>query len=251
MPDFSLWQFAAIGIIFVWTGFVRSGLGFGGAALALPFMLLVYPQPIFFLPMIGLHLLFFAVLTTARRLGNVNWQFLKKALAVMIIPKMIGILGLLSLPGEWLSLLVFTITFIYSLTYIFDYSIKSHHRWVDAVLLMLGGYISGTSLIGAPLIVAVTMRYVVPTQLRDTLFILWIILVCIKMTAFVIAGVELHIAFSLWLLPLAGVGHYFGLKMHERLIGSSATEFRRILGVIMVGVTILGLWQSLGKLSSV
>jgi len=68
------------------------------------------------------------------------------------------------------------------------------------------------------------------------------------MSAFIVAGVELHIAFSLWLLPLAGVGHYFGLKMHERLIGSSATEFRRILGVLMIGVTVLGLWQSFGTL---
>ena len=92
------------------------------------------------------------------------------------------------------------------------------------------------------------MRYVVPAQLRDTLFVLWIILVSIKMSAFVAAGVELHFMFSVALLPLAGIGHYFGLKMHEHLIGSSATEFRRILGVIMVGVTIIGLWQSLAKL---
>jgi uncharacterized membrane protein YfcA len=250
MPDFSLWQYIAIGTVFIWTGFVRSGLGFGGAALALPFMLLIYPKPLFFLPIIGLHLLFFATLTTGRRLGNVNWRFLKNALAVMIVPKMVGILGLLNLPGEWLSLLVFIITFIYALTYVFDYSIQSQRRWVDAILLMLGGYISGTSLIGAPLIVAVTMRYVAPTQLRDTLFALWIILVCIKLIALMIAGVELNMAFSLWLLPLAGIGHYFGLKAHETLIGRGAVEFRRILGVLMIGVTTLGLWQSLEKLFS-
>jgi uncharacterized membrane protein YfcA len=34
-----------IGLIFVWTGFVRTGLGFGGAALGLPLMLLVGGSP--------------------------------------------------------------------------------------------------------------------------------------------------------------------------------------------------------------
>jgi hypothetical protein len=44
--EFTTTQLAFTLMIFVWSGFVRSGLGFGGAALALPLMLLVYDQPI-------------------------------------------------------------------------------------------------------------------------------------------------------------------------------------------------------------
>ena len=47
MPDFSLVQLAFIIIIFVWSGFVRSGLGFGGAIFTLPFLLLVHNDPLF------------------------------------------------------------------------------------------------------------------------------------------------------------------------------------------------------------
>jgi hypothetical protein len=35
MPDFSVLQLLLIGLLFVWTGFVRTGLGFGGAVLSL------------------------------------------------------------------------------------------------------------------------------------------------------------------------------------------------------------------------
>ena len=41
-PGFNEWQLLATALIFIWSGFVRSGLGFGGAALGLPFLLLVY-----------------------------------------------------------------------------------------------------------------------------------------------------------------------------------------------------------------
>ena len=54
LPDMSPGQLVATALIFIWSGFVRSGLGFGGAALALPFMLLVYGQPVFWLPVIGI-----------------------------------------------------------------------------------------------------------------------------------------------------------------------------------------------------
>ena len=41
-PDFSLLQLLLIGLLFVWTGFVRTGLGFGGAALGLPPLLFIH-----------------------------------------------------------------------------------------------------------------------------------------------------------------------------------------------------------------
>ena len=39
MQDLLWYQYALIGLIFCWSGFVRSSLGFGGAVLALPFLL--------------------------------------------------------------------------------------------------------------------------------------------------------------------------------------------------------------------
>ena len=61
--QFSQSQILLTLLIFVWSGFVRSGLGFGGAALGLPLMLFVDDQPLFWLPVIGTHLLIFTGLT--------------------------------------------------------------------------------------------------------------------------------------------------------------------------------------------
>lgn len=48
--DFSLYQILSIALVFVWTGFVRTGLGFGGAALGLPLMLFIHNNPVLWLP---------------------------------------------------------------------------------------------------------------------------------------------------------------------------------------------------------
>ncbi|MGO1601173.1 MAG: sulfite exporter TauE/SafE family protein, partial [Halomonas sp.] len=50
MTDLLWYQYAIIGLIFAWSGFVRTSLGFGGAVLALPFLLLVTNEPLVFLP---------------------------------------------------------------------------------------------------------------------------------------------------------------------------------------------------------
>lgn len=63
MPDLELYQYVLITLIFIWSGFVRSGLGFGGSVLSLPFMLLIDDRPLVYLPIISVHLLFFAGLT--------------------------------------------------------------------------------------------------------------------------------------------------------------------------------------------
>lgn len=70
---------------------------------------------------------------------------------------------------------------------------------------------AGTSLTGAPLMVAVFMRHVARAQLRDTLFVLWFLLVSIKMATFVALSVELHVGTALALIPVAAVGHVLGL----------------------------------------
>ena len=49
-----------ISLIFIWIGFVRTGLGFGGAVLGLPLLMLVGGSPIDWLPINGIHLFFFS-----------------------------------------------------------------------------------------------------------------------------------------------------------------------------------------------
>ena len=60
MENLELWQYVAIALLFIWGGFVRSALGFGGAVLTLPFLLLVHNEPLVFLPIIAIHLMFFS-----------------------------------------------------------------------------------------------------------------------------------------------------------------------------------------------
>ena len=66
MSDLLPYQYGLIALLFVWGGFVRSGLGFGGAVLALPFLLLILNQPLVFLPIIAIHLLLFSSLTVVQ-----------------------------------------------------------------------------------------------------------------------------------------------------------------------------------------
>jgi len=88
VEDLDWYQYAAVGLIFVWSGFVRSGLGFGGAVLALPFLLLIINDPLIFLPLIAMHLIFFSTLImlqsvrgrTADQVGTINWDYLKRCL---------------------------------------------------------------------------------------------------------------------------------------------------------------------------
>lgn len=109
MIDLALYQYMLIGIVFIWSGIVRSGLGFGGAVLALPFLLLIDNQPLVYLPIIAVHLLIFSSLTVyqnnrkAKRSqteSTVAWRFLGKTLVIMLIPKLIGVFGLITLPNH-------------------------------------------------------------------------------------------------------------------------------------------------------
>ncbi len=238
---FSSGQLIAITLIFIWTGFVRSGIGFGGAALGLPLLLLVDDKPLIFLPIIGTHLLFFTSITLASRIKNVNWSVVSSVMFVIIIPKIAGLIGLFSFPSIWVVIAVFCITLFYGITWVLDYKIKSNSKVVDTLLLILGGYVSGTSLIGAPLIAAVVAKKVSRIQLRETLFVLWIILVTFKMGAFVVYDVELQWQFSLILLPFVAIGHVIGLKAHDYLLQTESTTFHRYLGLSLIVVSSAGL----------
>jgi len=254
MTDLTPYQLALIAIVFIWSGFVRSGLGFGGAVLSLPFLLLIDNEPLVFLPIISVQLLFFSStiwlqnLIKQRRHGSaavstIDWVYLKKALAIMIVPKLIGVLGLLTLPSALMSKIIFSIVAAYAISYIINRPFQSSNRALDIGLLALGGYISGTSLIGAPLIMVVFAKHVEKHKLRDTLFVLWFILVSIKMTAFLIAGIDLQLIHHLWLLPCAAIGHFLGLRFHHYLVNADQKIFFRVLGSVLLAISIVGLWQ--------
>lgn len=240
--DFSLDQTLIIALLFVWAGFVRTGLGFGGAALGLPLMLFVHNDPRLWLPIIGTHLLFFSGLTLRTRMHNVDWGYLRRSSVYIIPPAIIGVFGLVSLPILWLNVFIYSITLFYGLTWLFNRAIESRRKWADKLLLVLGGYVAGTSLTGAPLMVAVYMRNVSKDQLRDTLFVLWFILVSIKMTTFIVLSVDLHFPAALTLIPIAAVGHMLGLKAHNAIMRNDLL-FKRWVGGGLVLVSALGLWH--------
>jgi uncharacterized membrane protein YfcA len=204
------------------------------------------------------HLLFFASISLLqkqrqlrrlRRAGgnpraHVDWRYLRSALGVMIVPKLIGVLGLITLPAAVMSAIIFTIVALYAVSYILDKPFRSNSPTVDALFLMVGAYFSGTSLIGGPLLIAVFASHVAKEQLRDTLFALWIILVSIKMAAFIYADIDLQWRYHLWLLPCAGIGHFIGLRLHDKLLLAESAQFYRLLGSVLLLVSLLGLLHS-------
>ncbi len=241
--EFNIIQLVLTALIFVWSGFVRSGLGFGGAALGLPLMLLVYDQPIFWLPVIGAHLLFFSALTLRTRFRDVGWKYLLQS-SLLIVPAAIaGVFGLINLPNKVMVILIYSITLFYAFMWLFSWRIHSSNRWVDRMLLIMGGYIAGTSLTGAPLIVAVFMRNVASKQLRNTLLVLWFILVSIKMSTFTLLDVPLQLETALMLLPVAAIGHVIGIKMHDKILENDII-FKKFIGSVLVIICLLGFYRT-------
>jgi len=128
MAGLEWYQYALIALVFVWSGFVRSGLGFGGAVLSLPFLLLIHNAPLAYLPLIAVHLLVFSSLAVwqnqkrtqrenqqsgEQHEGTVDWRYLKYSLAVMIVPKLIGVFGLITLPNTIMSAIIFSIVAVW------------------------------------------------------------------------------------------------------------------------------------------
>ena len=233
-------QLLLIGLLFIWAGFVRSGLGFGGAALGLPLMLFINDQPLFWLPMIGTHLLFFSGITLSKRLHDVDWQYLTRSIVYVLPAALIGVFGLLSLPNNWLVLFIYSVTLYYALTWLTSWEIRSNNNWMDRMLLLCGGYVAGVSLSGAPIMVAVFMRNVAQRQLRNTLFVLWFVLVSIKMTTFAVLNVDMHFFAALALIPVAAIGHWLGLRMHDRILQNDKV-FRRVIGAVLMLISLIGL----------
>lgn len=257
MSELQDYQYVLIALIFVWSGFVRSGLGFGGAVMSLPFLLLIDNRPLVYLPIIAVHLLFFSSITVWQNYqkhrkekiagsnahldgGTIDWPYLKKSMKVMIVPKLIGVAGLLTIPASVMTGIIFSIVSVYAVTYILNKPFKSNSPLLDKIFLMLGAYISGTSLIGAPLIISVFGTHVAKHQLRDTLFVLWFILVVIKMVAYLIAGIDFQLIHHLWLLPCATIGHVIGLRFHQKIVDGDPKVFYRVLGISLLSVSLMG-----------
>jgi hypothetical protein len=237
-------ELVIISCIFIWIGFVRTGLGFGGAVLGLPLLMLVGGSPIDWLPIIGIHLIFFSGIALAKSLKTVDWGYLKKSLPWILPAKIIGVIGLINLPPTVMTVIVYSIVAFYALTWIMNFQIASREGWVTRLLLVLGGYISGTSLNGAPLLVAVYMQNIEIKKLRNTLFVLWFLLVSIKMSAFLVVDVYINWQFSLMLIPIAGLGHFVGLKVHDQIIEND-TKFKRWMGSVLIVICIIGLSKAL------
>lgn len=136
-------------------------------------MLFVHDQPLYWLPMIGIHLLFFSGLTLRTRLHDVDWAYLKQASLYVIPGSLIGVFGLISLPNQWLVIFIYSITLFYAVMWLLNIKLHSNKTWLDRFLLLTGGYVAGISLSGAPLMVAVFMRNIAAKQLRNTMFVLW------------------------------------------------------------------------------
>ena len=253
MESLAWYQYAAIGLIFVWSGFVRSGLGFGGAVLALPFLLLIVNDPLVFLPLIAAHLIFFSTLIMiqsikkqgATQSNTINWRYLRRSMGIMIVPKIAGVIGLLTLPPVIMSTIIFLIVIAYAIGYIINRPIQIKTKFQEYGFLGLGAYVSGTSLTGAPLIVPVVASHVEKHELRNTLFVLWWILTLIKLASFVVAEIDLQLVHHLWLLPCAFVGHLLGNRMHNYLIEQETPTFYRVLGIALVIVSLTGLIKPL------
>ena len=237
---FTSLELVLIAFIFTWIGFVRTGLGFGGAVLGLPILMLIGGSPIDWLPIIGIHLLFFSGITLSNSLKEVDWVYLKKSLPWILPAKIIGVIGLISLSPNIMTVIVYLITSLYALTWINNRQFISKKSWVNNLLLFFGGYLSGTSLMGGVLLVAVYMSYVDIKRLRNTLFVLWFFLVSIKMAAFLAVGVFVDWQFSLMLIPVAALGHFIGLRVHDRMIQND-TKFKRWMGGVLILVCIVGL----------
>lgn len=241
-PDFTLYQLLLVAVIFVWTGFVRTGLGFGGAALSLPILLFLYDDPVYWLPIIGAHLLFFSAITLRTRINNVDWDYLKHTSFFIVPAALVGVFGLLNLPSSWLNIFIYTVTLFYAVLWMLNIAIRTNSETFDKFLLIIGGYVAGTSLAGAPLMIAVFMRNIAFHQLRNTMFVLWFVLVSIKMATFAALGVDLNLLTALALLPIAAIGHFLGLKAHDKILENSE-RFKQVIGAGLSLVCIAGLYQ--------
>ena len=243
--EFTLVTIIVLMVAFWWSGFVRAGLGFGGAGLMFPIAFLVIDSVIFIVPIVGVHLLFFSSLTLARGgYKKVDWATSMKLLLMILPTTIIGVFGLLQMPDFVLLMSVYAILIIYSLGYIFNFKSKPS-PWLNVPILLFGGYVSGLSLSGAPLIAAVALQYLKKEQARESMYVLWIVLVFIKLSTLIFYDVDMQWEHHLWLLPMAIIGTYMGSRVHEKLQAMQGEQFYRWMGIALLLLSVTGLIRHL------
>lgn len=239
--EFSTFSIVVLLIAFTWSGVVRSGLGFGGAGLMYPIAFLAVDSVVFIVPIVGVQLLIFSGITLA--LGGykkVDWKTTLKLMLVIMPMYLVGVFGLLNFSEFWLLMLVYLFMLLYSLAYIVDYQIKPS-VWLNLPLILLGAYMGGLSLSGAPLVAAVALQYLHRSQARESMFVLWFVMVAIKLATLNHFQIDLQLEHQLWLLPAATIGHFLGLKLHTKLMNINQTLFYRWIGVALFGLSLIGL----------
>ena len=98
--SFTFLELSLVALIFIWIGFIRTGLGFGGAVLGLPILMLIGGSPIDWLPIIGIHLLFFSTITLLNSLKKIAAAVATFKLSVVCKAPNLGILILLVIKGS-------------------------------------------------------------------------------------------------------------------------------------------------------
>lgn len=139
--EFTTFSVIVLLIAFVWSGFVRSGLGFGGAGLMYPIAFLAIDSVVFIVPIVGVQLLIFSGITLA--LGGykkVDWSTTLKLTLAIMPAYLVGVFGLLNFPEFWLLMLVYMFILLYSLGYMLDYQLKPS-AWLNLPIITLGAYI--------------------------------------------------------------------------------------------------------------
>ena len=83
------------------------------------------------------------------------------------------------------------------------------------------------------------MQHVAKEHLRNSLFVLWIGLVSMKMTTFVLLAVPIDWWLALVLIPAAAIGHLVGLKAHHYMLRNDRT-FKRWIGCALLLISVIG-----------
>lgn len=231
---------------FWWSGFVRAGLGFGGAGLMYPVALLAIDSVVFLVPIICVQLMIFSGATLIRDHPKINWKKLGLLFAILIPPFIVGVFGLINLPDNVMLAIVYLVVVSYSLGYIFNLQVGAAGRWLDFPILVVGGYVSGLSLAGAPLIAAVSIRHLSRQEMRATLFVLWWVLCALKLSTLYAYNVDLQFRHQLWLFPSALIGHLMGMRLHEKLLTLQTPTFFRWMGVALLLLSVAGIFRQLG-----
>ena len=238
--EFTVYSVIVLAIAFWWSGFVRAGLGFGGAGLMYPVALLAVDSVIFLVPIVCVQLVLFSGTTLVRDYRHINWRVAGGLFGITLPAILAGIFGLINLPQFTVLLLLYLIIAGYALNYIFSFRIPALGKWLEVPSLLIGGYASGIALAGAPIIAAVGIRYLEKEQVRATLFVVWILTATIKLFTLYSFDVDLQLRHQVWLLPMAFVGHLMGMRLHDHLLELKSALFYRWMGVGLLSLSLIG-----------